>query len=284
MNMEQTLPDQIQDSPPHCAVKSRIERFSRGCLSILGVLLHPLGRFTGALLNHLRTADRLERGLVLVLPGVEGESCINHSIARGLADGGVQLAIEIFDWTTGVILLFLYHLRGRRRNVAQAERLVRRIVEYRRAYPGRPVHLVGHSGGGAITVLTIERLPAHITVTSAVLLQAAIFPRYDLSAALARTELGIWNFRSALDVFFDGIGTSVAGTMDGRHTPATGMVGFRPPAGLNAEGKELYATRLHEVSFHPKMCVAFNFGGHMGSTNRVFVSERIAPLLRGTTG
>ena len=27
------------------------------------------------------------------------------------------------------------------------------------------------------------------------------------------------------------------------------------------------------------MGLAFNFGGHMGSTNRVFVSEQIAPLL-----
>ena len=227
------------------AFPAAVFRFSGSCCI-------PFGRFTGALLDPLRTPERLERGLVLVLPGIEGESCINHSIARGLADGGVQAAIEIFDWTTGVILLFLYHLRGWQRNVAQAERLVRRIVEYRRAYPGRPVHLVGHSGGGAMAVLAIERLPANVTVTSAVLLQAAISPRYDLSAALARTELGIWNFRSVLDVFFTGIGTSVAGTMDGRHTPAAGMIGFRPPSGLSAADEELYATRLHEVPFRPK--------------------------------
>ena len=113
----------------------RVKRLSRGCLSILGALLHPLGRFTGRWLNHLRTPERLQRGLVLVLPGVEGESCINHSIARGLADGGVPSAIEIFDWTTGVILLFPYHLRGRRRNLAQADAWCERIVEYRKAYP-----------------------------------------------------------------------------------------------------------------------------------------------------
>ena len=82
-------------------------------------------------------------------------------------------------------------------------------------------------------------------------------------------------------MFFDGIGTIVAGTMDGRHTPAAGMIGFRPPAGLGAAGRELYATRLHEVAFRPEMCAAFHFGGHMGATNRVFVAERIAPLLWG---
>ena len=74
-----------------------LRRFARGCLSILGAVVHPLGRFSGPLLDNLRTAERLQRGLVLVLPGVEGESCLNHSIARGLADGGVEAAIEIFD-------------------------------------------------------------------------------------------------------------------------------------------------------------------------------------------
>ena len=274
------LPDHGEDPRPPCRVNRRVERFTRGCLSILGVLLHPLGRFTGRLLDHLRTAERLDRGLVLVLPGVEGESFLNHSIVRGLADGGVQAAIEIFDWTTGVILLFPYHLRGWRRNLACADCLANRIVEYRKACPGRPVHLVGHSGGGALSILTLERLPAGTTVTSAVLLQPAISPGHDLSAVLAKTENGIWNFCSVFDVFFDGIGTILAGTMDGRHSPAAGMIGFRPAVDLDKPGKELYARQLHQVPFRPEMCSAFHFGGHMGATNRVFVAERIAPLLQ----
>jgi pimeloyl-ACP methyl ester carboxylesterase len=198
-----------------------------------------------------------------------------------LADGGVQSAIEVFDWTTGVILLFLYHLRGTRRNLNRADRLAKRIVDYRRQYPDREVHLVGHSGGGAITVLTLERLPTGTTVTSAVLAQAAISPRYNLSSALAKAERGIWNINSPLDVFFNGIGTTIGGTLDGRYTLAAGMVGFRRPEGLDAAGKELYASRLHEMPFRPAMCRAFHFGGHMGAANRVFVAEQIAPLLLG---
>ena len=62
------------------------------------------------------------------------------------------------------------------------------------------------------------------------------------------------------------------------------MIGFRPPVGLSAAGEELYATRLHEVPFRPGMCADFNFGGHMGCTNRVYVAERIAPLLKAETG
>jgi pimeloyl-ACP methyl ester carboxylesterase len=230
-------------------------------------------------LNDLRTPERLNRGLVLVLPGIEGENSLSQSIALGLADGGVHSAVEFHDWTTGISLLFLYHLRGWRRNVAQAERLVDRIVKYRREYPGRSVHVIGYSGGAALAVLTLERLPPATDVTSAVLLHGAVSPGYDLSQALQHAERGIWNFRSLLDVFFVGLGTCLFGTSDGRHTPSAGMIGFRPPADLSLEGREFYDRKLHDVRFCPSMIGSFNLGGHFGPVNRVFVAERIAPLL-----
>ncbi len=256
-------------------------RFLSGCHSILGILLHPLGRICGSLLNELRTPERLNRGLVLVLPGIEGESLLNHSIARGLADGGAPLAIEIHDWTTGVILFFLYHLRGWRRNVVEADRLVQRILEYRRKHPGRPVHLVGHSGGAAIALLALERLPAGASVTSAVLLHVAISPGYDLSHALEHVEKGVWNFRSPLDLFFLGIGTCVLGTLDGYHKIAAGVLRFRRPTKLSSAGGRLYDEKLHDVPFTSSMVAAFNLGGHFGPVNRVFVAEHVAPLLIG---
>jgi pimeloyl-ACP methyl ester carboxylesterase len=158
---------------------------------------------------------------------------------------------------------------------------MRRIVEYRKAHPGRPLHLVGHSGGGSIAILALERLPADAVVTSAILLQPAISPGYDLSMVLARTKHGIWNFRSVLDFFIEGIATSIGGTTDGRHSPAAGMIGFRPPAGLSAADRKLYDTRLYDIPFRPAMIADFHLGGHFGPTNRVFVAERIAPLFQG---
>lgn len=257
----------------------RLQHVSRGCLSLFGMALHPLGRFCGPLLNDLRTAERLDRGLVLVLPGIDGESFLNHNIARGLAEGGVPAAIEIFDWTTGVILLFLYHLRGRQRQIRQAARLVQRIVAYRQSHPGRPVHLVGHSGGAAMIVLTLEQLPPEHQVTCAILLHSAMSPDHDLTTALERAERGIWNFRSVLDVFFLGIGTSVAGTLHGPHGAAAGMVGFRQPAGLGPRSEELYVTRLHEVAYQPAMIADFHSGGHLSVTSRPFIANAVAPLL-----
>ena len=61
---------------------------------------------------------------------------------------------------------------------------MRRIVDYRKSHPGRPIYLIGHSGGGALSVLTLERLPPGTTVTGAMLLNAALSPGYDLSAVL----------------------------------------------------------------------------------------------------
>jgi pimeloyl-ACP methyl ester carboxylesterase len=141
------------------------------------------------------------------------------------------------------------------------------------------VHLVGHSGGAALIVLALERLPPEHKVTCAILLQSAIFPGHDLAAALERTERGIWNVRSVLDVFFLGIGTLVAGTLDGRHCAAAGMVGFRQPAGLPATAQKRYATRLHDVPFQPGMMADFNFGGHLSATSRPFIAKTISPLL-----
>jgi len=40
----------------------------------------------------------------------------------------------------------------------QAEKLAIRIYEYQRAYPQRPVFLVGHSGGSGVAVFALESL------------------------------------------------------------------------------------------------------------------------------
>jgi len=258
-----------------------MQNFIRGCQSMLEILLHPLGRFCGWRLNDLRTTERLQHGLVLVLPGIEGESFLNHSIARGLADGGVRAAIEIDDWTTGLYLLFLYHLRSSRRHKAQAERIAQRIVDYQRDYPSRPVHLVGHSGGGAMCILALEQLPPGVKIASAILLLAGISPSYNLSTALTHVEQGIFNFHSRFDVVFLGLATLIAGTIDGPHSVSAGMVGFRAPGDLDAGQRELYDRQLHQIPYRFGMMADFHFGGHMCVANRVFVARHVAPLCVG---
>jgi pimeloyl-ACP methyl ester carboxylesterase len=254
-------------------------RWYRGLLCTATIPVAWLGRFCRPLLRRFRTSDRYARGLVIVLPGIESESFLNHAVVWGLDDGGWPGAIEIDDWTTGCTILFGYHLRGWRRNQGQASRIASRIVSYRSDFPGRPVYLIGHSGGGAIAVFVLEKLPRQSEVTAAILLAPALSPNYPLSNALPHTERGIWNFWSSWDMFFLGLGTVVLGTIDGRHQVCGGLLGFQQPGDLSAENRALYERKLHQVGYSVKMARAFHLGGHFGCVNRVFVSEYLAPLL-----
>src|SRR5262245_33287304 len=90
---------------------SPVRRTLRGIRSILEMFVLAAAVVLGWLLRPFRTRERMENGLVIVLPGIEGQSCLNHNIVRGLGDAGVPAAMRIFDWTTRLIVLFLVHLR-----------------------------------------------------------------------------------------------------------------------------------------------------------------------------
>ncbi|MDB5334690.1 MAG: hypothetical protein JWN70_309 [Planctomycetaceae bacterium] len=253
----------------------------RGGLSTLGLFAAWGGRFCSPLLRKFRTPERYANGLAIVLPGIESESFLNHSVVWGLSDGGWPGAIEVDDWTTSYVLLFVYHLRGWRRNLRQARRIADRIVAYQDRYPGRPVHVIGHSGGGALSVLILEALPADRQVTTAILLGPAIAPGYPLQRALNQTERGVWNFWSPLDCLFLGAGTLLLGTVDGRWSCSAGMIGFREPPGLSAAERLVYQEKLHQQPYVLGMARTFNLGGHFGYTNRAFVEVWITPILIG---
>lgn len=234
---------------------------------------------SGCSVADLNTTERASRGLVLVLPGIEGRSAWNYNLARGLADGGVKAAIEIFDWGTDVPGGLLINIADLERNQRMAEALRDRIVAYKRAHPGRPVHVIGHSGGGGIAVMAAEKLPDDVRLASVILLAAALSPDYDLRPALRHTQSGIFNYYSAYDRFFLDAGTRVAGTIDRSHTSAAGSVGFRRPAATGTGDRDLY-DKLHQVAWDSKMGWHGNWGDHFGWTNPGFVRRYLAPLIQ----
>lgn len=226
-------------------------------------------------LEQLRSSERLAQGLVIVLPGIEGYSRLNRRLARGLAQGGVPYSIEVYDWTYGWCWQ-LWSLRSRRRHIEQATILASRIAEYQNQYPGRPVHLVGHSGGGAMIAFTLEALDPSRQITSGVMLVPALSPNYDLSTAVSRTERGIWNFCSYGDVFFLGVGTLLCGTADGRHCIAAGNTGFARAVVERSRASDQAAIR--NVPYRWEMFRAGHTGGHLSVTTAEFASQEIAPL------
>lgn len=258
---------------------SPVRRFLRALRSNLEMLVLYAAVFLGNLLRQFRTPERHEHGLVLVLPGIEGESFLNHNIVRGLADAGVPAALRIFDWTTRFVGFFLIHLRSTRLHKKAIGKLTQQIIDYRREYPEKPIYLIGHSGGAAIAALTVQQLPEECQVDGVILLAAALSPGFNFAPALRHVKRGLWSFHSHWDFIFLSIGTIACGTLDGRWTTSGGKVGFHVPDDASAEDKKLYAERLHQIPFCREMRESYNFGSHLSCTNRVFIAEWVAPLI-----
>jgi len=243
---------------------------SRAAVSILGLSL-----LVGCGVSQpYVTSARLERGLLIVLPGIEGRSPVNKAICRGLDAGGVDWAIELYDWTSP--LGPLYNLRAEARNREMASRIANRVVRYQLSYPDRPVVLVGQSGGGAMAVWVAEAMPPAHTIDGLITLAATLSPQYMLDGALIKTRRGIVSFYSPSDWLLLGVGTAISGTMDGEHTASAGRTGFKTPAaGLR---RELYR-KLLEVAWREDMARTGYTGGHLSSGQEKFIAAYVAPFV-----
>ena len=224
--------------------------------------------------------ERLDRGLVIVLPGIEGRGPMSWAMCRGLNAGGVDYAIELHDWTVLGAPTFLINLRAEKRNRREAAKIASRIVEYQQTYPGRLVFIVGNSGGGAMAVWIAEAMPEGCELDGLILLAPALSPGYPLDAALSRTRRGIASFHSRWDWFFAGLGTIVCGTSDGRHTSSAGRVGFRVPTA--GDRGETYR-KLLQIPWRREMWAQGHLGGHTTSSAAPYVAKYVAPLLRTDT-
>jgi hypothetical protein len=232
--------------------------------------------------NRYLTRARLERGLVLSLDGVGGYNWLPRWLRQGLDDGGVPAAIVIYKWSVGPLGLWLTDLVVYRRNRQKAAALARKIAEYRERMPGRPVTLIGHSGGGAMAAFTLESLPAGVQVDRALLLAPALSPRYNLAPALRGVRDTAYATHSWIDFGLMGLGTLVCGTMDRRHSPSAGLVGFRLPRDLSDDDRRQYA-KLRQIGWRPGLIRDGNLGDHSGCTNIPFSRRVLAPIVLGRT-
>ncbi len=223
-------------------------------------------------------------GYAIVLPGIDGNSLLNFRVKEGLRAGGFRGQIEVIDWTTGNAALFLYHLATTDRKQRQAMIVRNKIIHYMNCYPGRPVHVIGHSAGTAVAALAIESLPNGYWLNSVVFLSSALSPKYDLTNVLRHCRYGVWNFRSKFDAVLLGAGTLLFGTADRKHTFSAGAIGFKCPRHATSWQKQLYRNRLHDRPYKLTMATRGHFGSHWATVQKKFVTDNVAPVLRSTAG
>ncbi len=214
------------------------------------------------------------RPYLLHLPGISGERSIDRMLTQGLVQGGLEAEVEIYDWTdTDAGLNALY---ARQRHEREADAVARMIVAKYRADPRTRIYVSGHSGGTAIAVWALERLPPDVKIETLLMLASALSPAYDLSPALRHVSGRAYALYSPHDPVL-GIGTRMFGTIDGMKTSAAGRTGFTPPPGaVDARQYE----KLTQIGYDPSWIQLSNIGDHIGPMMRPFAREILAPLLR----
>lgn len=217
-------------------------------------------------------------GLVIVLHGIQGQDATNENIRRGLLEGGVDRAVALISWGSRVPLVgAMVNQVNAVGNRIDGQKVADVVVAYHHRYPGRPVHIVGHSGGAGIAVFAAERLPAGHKVDGLVLLSASISNAYDLTRAMEHTTYGIVNVYNRNDGGLLAVGTTVVGTVDGAHGVSAGLMGFHGPSTYDAPDKVRAYRRLFQID---ATGAASGVGiAHLASTEPDFISAAVAPWL-----
>jgi pimeloyl-ACP methyl ester carboxylesterase len=214
---------------------------------------------------------------LLHIPGVSGESIVDHTLVHGLVDGGFRPAdIQIYDCTEhdgGIPAL-----QATERHKKHARKIAEEITQEFRAEPTRPVYLISHSGGAGLAAWALEDLPADVKIERALFLAPALSPEYDLSKALSHVSDKAYVLYSAGDTVVLSVGTKTFGTIDGVYTEAAGVAGFKMPR--TAADPTQYR-KLIQLPYDASWAQFDNFGSHIGPMATPFAAHVLVPLLQG---
>jgi predicted alpha/beta hydrolase family esterase len=217
------------------------------------------------------------RPYLLHLPGVSGESFVDHTLVEGFKEAHLNAEVEIYDWTehdTGVPAL-----QAIGRNKKQAKLIAEKLTARFRANPNNPIYLISHSGGAGLAAWALEDLPPDVKIKRAVFLAPALSPYYDLSKALDHISEKAYVYHSDGDTLVLSVGTKTFGTIDGLYVEAAGVKGFIAPP--KADAKQ-YA-KLSQIPYDPAWAKYGHGGDHIGPMATGFSRAVIAPVIEGQT-
>ena len=222
-------------------------------------------------------ARQVERGLVWMVPGIEGHPCRLSWACRGLRDAGVDAKIHVYDWSRP-LLDPLKNLEDYEGNLQRAGEIAEQLATYRRAHPQASVDLVGYSGGGGLAVMVVEALPEDVRLRNVILVQPALSPGYDLTAALSRIDGKLVNFFSPYDWLILGLGTRVFGTMDRREVASAGKERFDL---ARAVREPTLRAKVEQRGWELRMIGDGHIGTHLSMLSYWWNRRYVAPYLLG---
>jgi hypothetical protein len=214
-------------------------------------------------------------GIVVCVPGAGGFPALCRVLQRAIRDDHLPLVVEPFEWTHGYLRILTDHT-DRDHAREQGRRLAERICQLKNACPERPVYVLSHSAGCAVTLAATEYLPPEC-IDRIVLLAPAVSVKHDLRPALAASIQGVDVFYSHRDWAALGLGITLLGTADRLWSPAAGRFGFRPDK-IHPVDEWLFA-KLRQHPWEPGLSKIGNGGGHYGAYQPAFLHAYVLPLL-----
>ncbi len=223
------------------------------------------------------TPQQMQAGAIWMFPGIFGGDWSLAEARRGFRDAGVQQAIYCFDWQRPGLMDPFPNLMDEAGNRERAARCAQEITAYAQAYPGRPICLVGYSGGAGVALMVAEALAPKVRLQNVLLVHGAVSPDYNLACVLERVDGKLVNFYSSLDWFMLGLGTTVFGTIDRQYTAAAGKVGFDLEQAVpNLSDRH----KIVQVAWDIGQCKNWHFGNHLNMIVCDWNKNRVAPYLQ----
>lgn len=250
-------------------------------LTLSLILLTSLSAATGCLQPQGSDSPRLtetstqKRGIVIMLPGIEGNGWQFAGTIHGLKDAGLKDDIEIIPWGTNFFGP-LDNLTNLVANKKRAQGIAERIIQIKKESPDRHITIIGLSGGGGLAMLTLEVLPKDMQVDKVIVLCAAVSNNYDLARALPHCREKLINYYSPLDGIV-GWGTSIFGTIDRKRCISAGHSGF-----LDVHGKPCCDEKLSQICWVPAWKQFGHYGGHIDYLSEAWAREVLAAQIDPT--
>jgi hypothetical protein len=216
------------------------------------------------------TPQMMDKGIIYVLPGIQGVDLHYLNIRSGLQGSGIKCAIKIHPWGCHIPGIGLaINETDTTDDRGWGQKIAQEIQAYQKQYPGRPVYLIGQSGGCGVSVFAAEALAqaGAPPVDGLVLLDASLSATYDLATALGQSHKGLVNFYNLDDVRLLEVGTAMFGNVDGGHGDSAGRTGF-----------EVKFPKLYQVQVTQGMVSAFA-NPHFADTSAAFASRYLAPWI-----